>query len=203
MYDITTGYNCVNSTAQVPVEECWSDGRANDWSTYSKSWSEQRQMQAAALSHSCRQLGRQLWLSAVKTYNTYLSATGGELWERLTKNNVSTEGEWRVDLVVSQLLVLCNATGSGEEHGHREWRKWMWRHEVKKKKKKKCRKHFRVTEIGRKNKTKACIQLMSSGLKTQTRCDQTLKRSHNEMERKFDSVAATLLLIAHMHTSTQ
>lgn len=107
--------------------------------------SELRQMQGGVLSHSCRQPDSQLWLSAVRTYNANLSADGPKkLTERLTKNNVSAEGQQRAVSGSGALGSLCCVmqTGSEDKDQHSERGKdvkaWggekLRRHREKKKK---------------------------------------------------------------------
>lgn len=109
--------------------------------------SELRQMQGGVLSHSCRQPDSQLWLSAVRTYNANLSADGPKkLTERLTKNNVSAEGQQRAVSGSGALGSLCCVmqTGSEDKDQHSERGKdvkaWggekLRRHREKKKKSK-------------------------------------------------------------------
>lgn len=74
---------------------------------------------------------RQPWLSAVSTYNTYLSAAGGELSERLTKSTMSAgRGEWVWGSIGSLCCVMRLCQEAKDQDWEEEGRKWMWRRTV-------------------------------------------------------------------------
>lgn len=142
----------------LSYDVCVSVVGSGGFSTYGCAWcikslSELRQIQGAALSHPHRQRDRQLWLSAVRIYNVYLSAMGRTLLGRLTKNNPMTGGgPWwvglgrlcwemqlgrRVKITTERKKNECESmkwwreelknrvTDTARETGEKKWVKWL------------------------------------------------------------------------------